>query len=92
VSDDLAVTVECYAGYRGEQTPRVVWLGGRSIEATTILDQWLGPDHRYFKFADPAGDTYIIRHDVMRDQWELTTFERGGRDESDGLPDEAPAD
>ena len=79
-SDDvLSVTVECYAGHRGEETPRAVLLGERRIEVAALVDQWLAPDHRYFKFRDPAGDTYIVRHDVTTGTWELTMYERRGR-------------
>jgi hypothetical protein len=74
--DSLAVSVECYAGHRGEETPRAVLLGERRIEVAAILDQWLAPDHRYFKFTDTAGDTYIVRHDVRLERWELTMYQR----------------
>lgn len=84
MSDEiLEVQVECYAGHRGEETPRRVWFGDRTIDVAAILDQWLGPEHRYFKFADPAGDVYIVRNDEMRGTWELTMYERGGRDDGD---------
>jgi hypothetical protein len=83
----LEVIVECHAGYRGEETPRVVVLGDRHIAVAAILDQWLAPDHRYFKFADPAGDTFIVRHDSMSGRWELTLYERGGQDDRDGVAD-----
>ena len=45
----------------------------------TMLDRWLGPDHRYFKVECDAGDTYIVRHNVDHDTWELTTFRAGTR-------------
>jgi hypothetical protein len=43
----VIVRVECYAGHRGEETPRRVRFDGRAIELTEPLDSWLGPDHRY---------------------------------------------
>jgi hypothetical protein len=70
------ITVECYAGYRGEQTPRAFAIGDRRIEITAVLDQWLSPDHRYFKLLGSDGHTYIVRHDVVSDRWELTLFQR----------------
>jgi hypothetical protein len=73
----MEVHVECYAGHRGEQTPRAIVLHGERIEVAAVLDQWLAPDHRYFKVADAPGDTYIIRHDATHDRWELTMFARG---------------
>lgn len=76
--DLLSVGVECYSGHRGEQTPRVLVLGDRRIDVTAVVDQWLAPDHRYFKLRGSDGDIYIVRHDVMAETWELTMFERGG--------------
>ena len=73
----LAIAVECYAGHRGEQTPRTILLGERRIEVAEVLDQWLAPDHRYFKLRGADGHTYLIRHDVATEEWELTMFERG---------------
>lgn len=73
----LAIQVECYAGHRGEQTPRSLLLGDRRVEVAAVLDQWLAPDHRYFKLRGDDGDTYIVRHDVTSESWELTMFERG---------------
>jgi hypothetical protein len=53
----LSVGVECYAGHRGEQTPRTLILGDRSIAVAEVLDAWLAPDHRYFKLRGADGDT-----------------------------------
>ncbi len=72
----LTVRVECYAGHRGEETPRAFLLGDRRIEVVDVLDRWLAPDHRYFKLAGDDGCTYIVRHDVEHDTWELTMFSR----------------
>src|SRR5215475_15205304 len=60
----LATHVECYAGHRGEETPRRFRMGDRKIEIADVLDRWLAPDHRYFKVKDADGDLYILRHDV----------------------------
>jgi hypothetical protein len=70
----LIVGVECYAGHRGEQTPRTLILGDRRIVVTSVLDAWLAPDHRYFKLSDADDNTYIVRHDERSDTWELTMF------------------
>ena len=72
----MKLRVECYAGYKGEETPRAFWLGDRRVEVTAVLDQWLAPDHRYFKVKGDNGDVYILRHDVLSDTWELTLFEQ----------------
>jgi hypothetical protein len=75
----LEISVECYAGYRGEQAPRTILLGDRRVEVIAILDQWLAPDHRYFKLRGDDGDIYLVRQDVESQSWELTMFERGHR-------------
>lgn len=68
--------VECYAGHRGEETPRALLVGDRRVGVVEILDCWLAPDHRYFKVKGDDGDVYILRHDVVSGAWELTMFER----------------
>ena len=70
------VDVECYAGYRGEETPRRFRLGERDIAIAEVVDRWLAPDHRYFKVQDTQGALYILRNDVACDRWELTLFHR----------------
>ena len=70
----LAVRVECYAGHRGEQTPRALVLGDRRIEVAEVLDAWLAPDYRYFKLRAGDGYTYLVRHDERSNTWDLTMF------------------
>ena len=77
--DTLAIRVECYAGHRGDETPRRFWIGERPVMASEILDRWLAPDHRYFKVAGDDGGVYILRFDVAGGRWEMTMFQRSGR-------------
>jgi hypothetical protein len=70
----LAVDVECYAGYRGEVTPRRFGLAGAKIEIADVVDLWLAPDHRYFKVRDGDGHLYNLRNDIASGRWELTFF------------------
>ena len=70
----LQIKVQCYAGYRGEETPRAILLTSRKIQVTQILDRWLAPDHRYFKCLGDDDAVYIIRHDQNTWTWELTFF------------------
>jgi hypothetical protein len=68
--------VECYAGWRGEETPRRFFLGERRIEVVEVVDRWLAPEHRYFKVRGDDDALYILRQDAAGD-WELTLFEAG---------------
>jgi len=82
----LSIKVECYAGYRGEETPQRFYIGDRRIEVARVVDRWLAPDHRYFKIKGDDGDLYIIRHDVINQGWELTLYE-SAKSESSDLPE-----
>ena len=73
----LAVRVECYAGARGEETPRCLYLGPRRIRVEAVLDQWLAPEHRYFRLRGEDGGVYVVRYDIAADRWELTLFDSG---------------
>jgi hypothetical protein len=72
----MRAQVECYAGYRGEQTPRRFTLAGRVVEVAEVIDAWLAPDHRYFKVRAGGGDLYILRHDPATLEWEIVSFRR----------------
>jgi hypothetical protein len=72
------VTVDCYAGYRGEETPKRFWIGEKEIVGIDIADRWLAPDHRYFKINASDGNVYVLRHDVVRQVWELVLYKSTG--------------
>ena len=76
---DLSIRVVCHAGYRGDESPQRLYIGKREVVATEVLDRWLAPDHRYFKVRGDDGGVYIVRHDTVRDRWELTLFDSGRR-------------
>jgi hypothetical protein len=65
------VPVECYAGWRGEETPRRFGTPDARIEVAEVVDMWLAPEHRYFKVRDRDGGHYILRHGITKDYWEL---------------------
>jgi hypothetical protein len=75
---EVTVRVECYAGHRGEETPRALIIDDRRIEVVDVIDRWLAPNHRYFKLMGDDGDLYIVRHDPAADTWELTMFKARG--------------
>lgn len=73
----LTIRVECYAGYRGEQTPRRFFIGDRGIEVVDVIDRWIDPDYRYIKVRGDDDGIYILRYDVKTVLWELTMFDSG---------------
>lgn len=72
----IEIKVICYAGYKGEETPRRFFLKERQIEVVAVVDRWIAPDHRYFKVRGDDGALYILRHDTAADLWELTLYDR----------------
>ena len=70
----MKIAVECYAGHRGEETPRRLLFDERTVEVAEVLDQWLAPDYRYFKLLSADNVTYIVRHSSAG--WELTLMEK----------------
>jgi len=71
----MEIRVDCYSGYRGEETPRRFRLDDREVEIREVLDRWLDPDHRYFKVKGDDGAIYILRYDAESDLWNLTFFQ-----------------
>jgi hypothetical protein len=71
------LTVECYAGYKGNQRPLAFSLGKRRLQVQSIVDQWYGPDHIYFKVLAEDDNTYILRHGEKEDRWQLVFFNAG---------------
>jgi hypothetical protein len=72
----MRLKVECYSGYRGEETPRSIRFETRNVEVREILDQWIGPDHRYFKVRGDDDAVYIIRHDSVTWDWDLIYYKQ----------------
>ena len=70
----MQIQVDCYSGYRGEETPRCIRMATYKIEVKKVLDRWLAPDHRYFKILGDDKAMYIIRHDSVSGQWELVFY------------------
>lgn len=73
----LPVQVECVAESDGEKVPSRLWFGSRAVAVTTVVDRWLAPSHRYFKVVGDDHATYLIRHDVPTNGWELILYEAG---------------
>ncbi|MFQ5581886.1 MAG: hypothetical protein ACE5F3_04560 [Mariprofundaceae bacterium] len=70
------IRVECYAGYKGEQTPCRFFIDTQKVEVIEVVDSWLAPDHHYFKVRGDDAYIYILRHDISSDHWEITMYEK----------------
>jgi len=72
----MAIRVECYAGYRGEQEPTAVWFGERRVAVRDIVDRWFAPRRRWFKVDAEDEQLYVLRHDEETGQWDLAALTR----------------
>lgn len=75
--EKVALRVDCYAGYRGEETPRRFWLGERKIEVTEVVARWQEPGGRYFSVRGDDGVTYVLCHDETSAGWKVISH--GGK-------------
>jgi hypothetical protein len=72
----MAIRVECYAGYRGEQEPTAFWLGSRRLAVRAIVDRWFAPGQRWFRVDADDGNLYVLRHDERQGDWDIAAFTR----------------
>ena len=76
----MTIKVECYSGYRVEETPRRILFKSHTVEVLKIIDRWLSPDHRYYKITGSDNGEYIIRYDTQRQKWELIFYRQQAPD------------
>ena len=69
------VRVDCYAGYRGEETPRRFELGEKKLEVVKVISRWVEPDRRCFRVRADDGKVYVLRHEMSSGEWELAELE-----------------
>jgi hypothetical protein len=72
------IVVECYSGYKGEETPRFFSYQNRRCEILEILDRWYeggidpaGLLHNYFKIRIREGEIFLLRYTPRFQTWTL---------------------
>jgi len=68
------VRVECYSGYRADESPRKLILASRTLEVASIEDRWYSPGATYFRVSVTGGDRYVLRHQEAQDVWSLVGY------------------
>jgi len=71
---DQLVRVECYSGYKGDESPRKLHLSKRTVEVVAIEDRWYSPGATYFRVLVQDGERYVLRHDEAQDVWTLVGY------------------
>ncbi|HEY5627747.1 MAG TPA: hypothetical protein VIR79_07355 [Nitrospira sp.] len=70
------LTVEAYAGYKGEETPRALIIDGIRLCVVNIVDRWYSESHSYFRIHASDGHRYVLRYHLDGEFWELVMQER----------------
>ena len=68
------VEVECYSGYRADERPLRLKIGGQSLEIREVEDRWYSPGETYFRVRVQGGDRYVLRHLEAQDSWILEGY------------------
>jgi len=72
----MRVQAEIYVDEGGVEKVRRIRFDGRQVDIAENIDQWHGTDYRYFKVRGCDGNLYILRHDEICADWELTLYEQ----------------
>jgi hypothetical protein len=71
----MRVQVETYMDEGGAERLRQFRFNNRVVEVAENIDQWHGVNYRYVKVRGADGSVYILRHDEIRAEWELTMYQ-----------------
>jgi hypothetical protein len=66
-----AIAVECYAGYKADERPTSFTVDGETLGVDEVLDRWYDADANYFRVLARDGTSYLLKHDLESDSWEL---------------------
>jgi hypothetical protein len=79
---DSPVDVGSYAGYQGEESPRVFFVHGEKITVMGILRMWIEEDEqnrrlrRFFTLQGSDGFIHTLYYDIEAAGWFYKGFER----------------
>ena len=73
-----SIQVECYAGFKADETPRRFTWNEHTIEVDEVLDRWYQVESKpewpradYFKIRAVDGSEYLLKHDLESAEWFL---------------------
>jgi len=76
--DTVPIEVQCYSGYKADESPRRFRHEDQWIEVEEVLDRWLQASKSrarsqadYFKIRADDDHLYLLRHDRTTDCWFL---------------------
>lgn len=67
----VPIQVECYAGFKANESPRSFTYDNKTLKITDIIDRWHGLEDAYFKVKAEDEDIYLLKYDKKIDKWYL---------------------
>jgi hypothetical protein len=65
------IQVVAYCGYKGEQEPRSLIIGGERLDVLGVADRWYDPKASYFNVRASDGALSLLRCDTESMGWTL---------------------
>ncbi len=75
--NDSPVTVQCYAGYKGEQGPQRFLFAERWLEVEEVLKMWREPATEFFRVGASDGRVYVLSRcgGIGSSEWSISVTE-----------------
>jgi len=64
-----AIQVECYAGFRYPERPRIVVWRGERLAITTVEQQSRTPSGLVFQVRTAGGRRFVLAYDEEKEEW-----------------------
>jgi hypothetical protein len=71
---EKTIRVESYAGYKADERPMRMLLGGRMVDIAAVEDKWYSPGSTYFRVLLCSGERYVLRRQQAQDLWTIEAF------------------
>jgi hypothetical protein len=68
------IRVESYAGYKADERPMRMLLGGQMVGIAAVEDTWYSPGSIYFRVLLYNGERYVLRREQAQDLWTIEAF------------------
>jgi hypothetical protein len=72
--ETVKIEVACYSGHKADERPIKFSLGNTVLFVDSIQDQWYGNADSYFRVLADDGNTYVIVHNEITNEWTLESF------------------
>ncbi|MGA1842534.1 MAG: hypothetical protein ACMUIU_18120 [bacterium] len=67
----MKIKVECYSGFKADERPLSFMIDDRRLYVEKIIDKWRTPEFDCFKLLADDGETYLLKHDPINDEWAI---------------------